>query len=1062
MTAIKVRTQGPVMLDTTTMTRRLSRSRWVLALMCLVWCGTSLALNPDGSLRDLRHTAWGPKENAPGDIQALAQTSDGYLWIGNASGLYRFDGLQFERIELPRDERLSALNIYKLYAPPTGGLWIGFTVGTVAFLKEGHLTTYGEQEGLWTADSIVAFAQDHDGTVWAGSSGGIARLDGSRWRKMGPEFHFPEDMFTQALLVDNAGTLWAAGKNNLLFLPKGEKIFREMAVPPTKGVRTSEADSVGLAESPNGAVWLLRDKQLIQLMKNDNPNQRNESSGFGFLFDRDGGLWTEALDGRVRRVTNTEKLPTQTWVPANKQADSFGEKDGLSAPAGSGALLEDREGNIWISSEAGLDRFAEGNVIRILPSPDLREAFSASEAIVTAGEGGSLWIGGRTFPLFKLQDGKTQHYDDIGVISSAYRADNGSIWIGASKRLWRYDPASGFVRVLLPEGSGDWEPLAMTEDHSGGLWISVLGKGVHRLANGVWTDRGGFTSLPNGTANSMATDANGRVWFAYFAGRVAVVDGNKVTDFAGQNRLPVGNVTAFYGKRGRVWAGGDYGLALYDGTRFQSVIPEVKGAFNSLTGIVETEDGDLWLNSSAGIVHIPNAETRRLADNASYAVHSEIFDNLDGVQGGSARLGPPSATEGTDGRLLFTTSLGLYSITPARIIRNRSAPPVLIQSVAVDDKIYAPSSNLLLPQRTTSLRIDYVGINMSQPEKVRYRYLLDGVDQDWRDVQGRRQAFYTNLGPGPHRFHVIAANADGAWNETGATLNFVIPPTFVQTGWFVALCAAVAAVILSMLVRFRFHQMAVRMRGRIEERVAERERIARELHDTLLQSVQGLILRVHAALRQLATRVPTGDSAIEMLERALRHADEVMAEGRDRVLGLRTPDAHLSDLTHPLIGLGEELSAVHGTAFRAITEGSVRELNPNVKDEIYRIAKEALLNAFRHAQAQTIEAQFIYSDADLRVRIRDDGVGLDATVRESGLRPGHWGLKGMRERAEKIGAKLDIWSRAGAGTEMELTISGLSAYRLNHAVGRWGLILQWAKQWFQPSHSAAKETGGNK
>jgi hypothetical protein len=377
MTAIKVRTEKPVMLDTTTaMTRPLSRGRWVLALMCLVWCGGALALNPDGSIRDLRHTAWGPKENAPGDIQALAQTSDGYLWIGNASGLYRFDGFQFERIELPRDERLSALNIYKLYAPPTGGLWIGFTVGTVAFLEEGRLTTYGEQEGLWTAASIVAFAQDQDGTVWAGSSGGLARLDGSRWRKMGPQFHFPEDMFTQALLVDNAGTLWAAGKNNLLFLPKGEKVFHEMAVPPTKGFRTSEADSVGLAESPSGAVWLLRDKQLIQLMNNENLSPRNESSEFGFLFDRDGGLWTEALDGRVRRITHTEKLPTLTWLPANKQADSFGEKDGLSAPAGSGAVLEDREGNIWISFEAGIDRFAEGNVIRILPSPAARSLLS--------------------------------------------------------------------------------------------------------------------------------------------------------------------------------------------------------------------------------------------------------------------------------------------------------------------------------------------------------------------------------------------------------------------------------------------------------------------------------------------------------------------------------------------------------------------------------------------------------------------------------------------------------------------------------------------------------------
>ncbi len=203
----------------------------------------------------------------------------------------------------------------------------------------------------------------------------------------------------------------------------------------------------------------------------------------------------------------------------------------------------------------------------------------------------------------------------------------------------------------------------------------MLGKGVHRLADGVWTNRGGFTSLPNGAANTMATDANGRVWFAYFAGRVAVLDGNQVTDFTGHDRLPVGNVTSLYGKRGRVWAGGDYGLALFDGTRFQPVTPEIPGAFDSLTGIVETADGELWLNSSAGIVHIFKAELLRLAGNPSYPVKTEIFDSIDGVQGGSARLGPPSATEGTDGRLLFTTSAGLYSMAPAHIHRSRNPPP---------------------------------------------------------------------------------------------------------------------------------------------------------------------------------------------------------------------------------------------------------------------------------------------------------------------------------------------------------------------------------------------------
>ncbi len=841
----------------------LRRRAW-LALACLLGCGAVPALDREGVIRDLRHAAWAAKENAPGDVQALAQTSDGFLWIGNAGGLYRFDGLRFERIELPRDERLSSVNIYKLYAPPTGGLWIGFTVGTIAFLKDGHLTSYGNAEGLWIADSIVAFAQDQDGVIWAGSSGGLARLEGTRWRKMGPAVHYPEDMFTQALLVDSAGTLWAAGKNNVLFLPKGAKVFRDAAVQPRREIRTSEADSVGLAESPNGAVWLLCDKQLRQLAKNANPTHRHESSGFGFLFDRDGGLWTEALDDRIRRIAHPESLPDQAWIPANKRDDSFGEQDGLSAPTGSGAMLEDRQGNIWISSEAGLDRFSEGNVVRVLPSPEQHEKFAASEAIVTPGDRGSLWIGGRTFPLFHLQDGKPRRYDDIGFISSAYRADDGSIWMGASRRLWKY-AAGDFTRVALPEGSGDWEPLAMTGDHAGGLWLSVLGKGVHRLADGVWSNRGGFTSLPDGAANTMATDANGRVWFAYFAGRVAVLDGARVTDFEGPNRLPVGNVTAIYGKRGRVWAGGDYGLALFDGTRFRSIAPETPGTFDSLTGIVETADGDLWLNSGAGIVHIVKAELLQLARDPSHPVQAEIFDALDGVQGGSARLGPPSAAEGTDGRLLFTTSLGLYAIDPTHIIRNSTPPPVLIQSVSADDKPYPASANLHLPKHTRSLRIDYVGINLGRAEKVRYRYRLDGEDQDWRDARERRSAFYTNLDPGPYRFQVAASNGDGKWSETAAILDFVIPPTFLQTGWFIAVCAAATAAVLWLLIRLRFRQLALRMRGRIEARVAERERIARELHDTLLQSVQGLILRVHGASRQLASRMPSGDPALEIL-----------------------------------------------------------------------------------------------------------------------------------------------------------------------------------------------------
>ncbi len=988
-----------------------------------MWCTVASALSPGALTRDLRHTAWGSKEGAPADVQALAQTSDGYLWIGNASGLYRFDGLRFERIELPRDDRLSSLNIYTLYAPATGGLWIGFTVGNIAFLKDGHWTTYGEADGLWAGNSIIALAQDQEGTVWAGAPGGLARLEGSRWRQAAADFRYPADTWTQALLVDSAGTLWAAGRNNVLFLPRGGKQFRRAAVQPRKEVRTSEADSVGLAESPGGAVWLLCDKQLRQLAKNANSERRNASSGFGFLFDRDGGLWTEALNGRVQRIAQPQTLPQDEWVAAESPADSYGVDDGLSAPGGSGALLEDREGNLWISSEAGMDRFSESNVARVLPSPKQAEPFFASEAIVTAADRGGLWIGGRTFPLFNLQDGKVQRYDKLGFISAAYRGDDGTVWLAGSQQLWKR-VANDFVRIALPEGSGDQEPLGMTADHAGGLWISLLSNGVYRLADGIWTDRGGHSSLPKGPASTMATDADGRVWFAYAAGRVAVLDGSKVTDFAGADRLPVGNVTAFYGKRGRVWVGGDYGLALFDGAHFQPLFPETPAAFDSLTGIVETADGDLWLNSSAGIVRVTNEETRRWATDPSYRIRGEIFDSLDGVQGGSARLGPPSATEGSDGRLLFTTSYGVYALSPAHLVRSRVAPAVLIQSVTANDKAYAPSGNLNLPQRTTSLRIDYVSVNLTQAGKVRYRYKLDGIDDDWRDVKERRQAFYTSLDPGPHRFQVVASNGDGIWSETGATLDFVIAPTFMQTKGFIAICAIASTAALWALIRFRFRQLSVRMRERFEERIAERERIARELHDTLLQSTQALIFKIQTATET----VSKDDPARARLERALDHADDVLAEGRDRIQDLRSAEGANRDLSGALAALGDELAKEGRAHFRIAVEGPLRVLNPNVSDEAYHIGREALRNAFRHSQAGSIEVRIAFTEKEFRLRVRDDGTGIDEGVATAGSRPHHWGLTGMRERAGRIGAHLAVVSHSGTGTDIELTIPGALAY----------------------------------
>ena len=331
------------------------------------------------------------------------------------------------------------------------------------------------------------------------------------------------------------------------------------------------------------------------------------------------------------------------------------------------------------------------------------------------------------------------------------------------------------------------------------------------------------------------------------------------------------------------------------------------------------------------------------------------------------------------------------------------------------------------------MRIDYVGLSLTMAERVRYRYKLEGVDTQWQEAGARRQAFYTNLRPGVYQFQVMASNNDGVWNETGATVAFTIPPAFIQTVWFVALCGVAGSALLWLLIGIRTRQVANRMRARLEDRLAERERIARELHDTLLQSTQGLIVHFQV----VANRIARDEQDRAFLESTLKRADEVLAEGRDRVLDLRGPADLLADLPAALFAAGNELAQAHTARFSTSIEGKLRELEQRAKDEAYRIGREALINAFRHAQASLIEVQVIFGDADLRLRIRDDGLGIAAQTLQTGAKSGHWGLKGMRERALRIGAELAIWSRPDAGTEIELKIPGHIAYRETTFRSRW-------------------------
>jgi signal transduction histidine kinase len=427
---------------------------------------------------------------------------------------------------------------------------------------------------------------------------------------------------------------------------------------------------------------------------------------------------------------------------------------------------------------------------------------------------------------------------------------------------------------------------------------------------------------------------------------------------------------------------------------------------------------------SCGLARISRTDLDAWVANPMHSVKTTLFDISDGVR---IRADPgsvysPRVAKAKDGRLWFVAGGDVNIIDPHYLAFNKLPPPVHIEQITADGKTHDAFSNLRLPALTRDLEIDYTALSLVAPEKNRFRYKLEGEDRDWQDAGNRRQAFYNDLPPRNYRFRVMASNNSGVWNEAGASFGFSIAPAYYQTSWFRASIAAAILALFWGLYRYRLHQIAREFNMRLEERVGERTRLARDLHDTLLQGFQGLMLRLQA----LDDLLPQGEAKDE-LEQTLDRADQVVAEGRKAVHDLRLSTVVTNDLARAVSALGDELSSENSATFGFLVEGRVHELHPIVRDEVYRITREALRNAFAHARAHHIEAEIIYSERLFRLRIRDDGEGIAPAILEDG-RPGHYGLPGMRERAAEIGATLDIWSGVGTETEIDLSVPGSIAY----------------------------------
>jgi signal transduction histidine kinase len=582
-----------------------------------------------------------------------------------------------------------------------------------------------------------------------------------------------------------------------------------------------------------------------------------------------------------------------------------------------------------------------------------------------------------------------------------------------------------------------------TEDGSGVLWLSAEREGLFYRNKEGWQRLETASELAKLSPRTAFTDWMGRAWFGYEGGTIILLKGESIQRIFPGDNSPVGSVRAINGRGRHTWFGGEEGLAFFDGNRFRRIIPADAEAFGSVMRVEETPDGSLWLAESRGVIEVPAPEVRQALDTPSYRVKYRMFDSFDGLRGTFAgTVTNQNEIQGTDGKLWFAASNGIVWIDPANISTNAFPPPVLIRSVRANGRQAGSLTNLALPPRTTDLQIGYTALSLSVPEKVRFRYELEGVDKDWQDAGTRRAAFYTRLGPGQYHFQVIACNNDGVWNDEGAHLDFNIAPAWYQTTWFRSSCVVAFALFLWALHHLRLQQLARQFNMRLEERVGERARIARELHDTLLQSLHGLMFQFQAA-RNMVHKRP--DEAIQTLDSAIIETEEAIAESQDAIRDLRSEQMAQNDLAQLLTATANELASSQDAnhnppGFRVIVEGERRTLLPAIQDEVYRIAREVLRNAFQHASAHQVEAEIRYDVHAFRLRIRDDGKGIEPEVLKEGKRAGHWGLPGVQERAQRIGAKLEVWSEAGAGTEVQLTIPAALAYETSRDRSRFRLF----------------------
>ena len=1008
------------------MKRRGPRFAAVVVGMVLACSACVCALNPTLDVSQYAHTSWKIREGfAKGQINSIAQTPDGYLWLGTEFGLLRFDGVRAVPWQPPEGRRLPDDFIRSLLVSRDGTLWIGTIKGLVSW-KDGVLTDYPEFAG----QIIGPLLQDHEGTIWVSvmafpppgklcairSGSGSAQCDGAG----GALSYGPSGLYE-----DSKGNLWAGVKDGLWRWKPDPAQFYSMPNEPSAINCFAEGGDGTLLIGTHTGIKRFVDGRAVEA-PGTVASQRGQI--YRLLRDRDGGLWI-GTTSVGRGIVHMHEGRT----------DVFAQSDGLSGDS-IDALFEDREGNIWVSTVNGLDRFREFAVPTFTVNQGLSHGTVGS---VLAAKDGSVWLsinGG----LNRVRNGQITVYGKPSAQGklngqsprALFQDSHGRIWASTS-REFGYLENDEFTPIhRLPGGMVN----SIAEDTAGALWVANQDHGLfHLLRSGEVQQIPWAGVAKDDIAIALIGDPlKGGLWLGFLKGGIAyLADGKVRTAYSAADGWGNGFLFRLQVDRdGTLWAATQGGLSRLKNGRIVTLTRKNGLPCDSVQWVIEDDDHSFWLYTACGLVRIARSEMDAWIaavekdGETKRRIETTVFDNSDGVRSVALAFLSAPVAKSRDGKLWFWSLDGVSVIDPLHLRVNKLPPPVHIEQITADHKTYEATSNLHLPPLVRDLAIDYTALSLAAPEKVHFRFKLEGQDRDWREVINERRVEYSNLGPGNYRFRVMASNNSGVWNEEGTALDFFIEPAYYQTNRFRALCVLVFLALLWGLHRLRVHQLAREFKAALDARVVERTRIAQELHDTLLQGFLSASMQLDVANDQL----PESSPAKPIVTRVLKLMQSVVEEGRGAVRGLRAASDPTIDLDQSLSRIPEELKLEQQVKFKVVVKGHSRPLRPLIRDDVYRIGREAVVNAFRHSQASNIEVELEYRDSELGVVVRDDGCGIDPEILPAG-RDGHFGMTGMRERARRIGAKLKVWSRVGDGTEVELWVPQQVAFESQSTSG---------------------------